>query len=331
MNSFGRLFRISIYGESHGGGVGVVLDGVPAGIKVDLDELRLDLSRRRAGGVGTTTRIEADEPNILSGVFNDFTTGAPINVMFQNTNTKSKDYSNLVSQPRPGHADYVANQKYKGFQDYRGGGHFSGRITLGMVVGGYFAKKILKNSKVTSNVISIGDYKGNNLDEYLKQISSEGDSVGGIIEINVSNMEKCLGEPFFDSCESVISHLLFSVPAVKGVEFGIGFDGAALRGSQFNDDIIDESGKTRTNNNGGINGGISNGNDLNVRVIVKPTPSIYKPQNTYNFNEKKVTELQIQGRHDACIALRARVVLEAAVMIGLADLHLINKAYEKSL
>ena len=328
MNSFGRLFRVSIYGESHGGGVGVIVDGMPAGIKFDIDELRTDLSRRRAGGVGTTTRIEADEPHILSGIFNDYTTGAPIHVMFENTNTKSKDYSNLVTQPRPGHADYVANLKYKGYQDYRGGGHFSGRITLGLVVAGYFAKLILSNQKVTSKVLSIGDYKGDNLDEYLAKISSEGDSVGGVIELTVSNMEKCLGEPFFDSCESVISHLLFSVPAVKGVEFGIGFDGATLKGSEFNDEIIDESGKTRTNNNGGVNGGISNGNDLVVRVIVKPTPSIYKKQNTYSFSENKVTELQIRGRHDACIALRARVVLEAAVMIGLADLYLINKAYK---
>lgn len=328
MNSFGRLFRVSIYGESHGGGVGVIVDGMPAGIKFDIDELRADLSRRRAGGVGTTTRIEADEPHVLSGIFNDYTTGAPIHVMFENTNTKSKDYSNLVTQPRPGHADYVANLKYKGYQDYRGGGHFSGRITLGLVVAGYFAKLILSNQTVTSKVLSIGDYKGDNLDEYLAKISSEGDSVGGVIELTVSNMEKCLGEPFFDSCESVISHLLFSVPAVKGVEFGIGFDGATLKGSEFNDEIIDESGKTRTNNNGGVNGGISNGNDLVVRVIVKPTPSIYKKQNTYSFSENKVTELQIHGRHDACIALRARVVLEAAVMIGLADLYLINKAYK---
>lgn len=328
MNSFGRLFRVSIYGESHGGGVGVIVDGMPAGIKFDIDELKADLSRRRAGGVGTTTRIEADEPHVLSGIFNEYTTGAPIHVMFENTNTKSKDYSNLVTQPRPGHADYVANLKYKGYQDYRGGGHFSGRITLGLVVAGYFAKLILSNQTVTSKVLSIGDYKGDNLDEYLAKISSEGDSVGGVIELTVSNMEKCLGEPFFDSCESVISHLLFSVPAVKGVEFGIGFDGATLKGSEFNDEIIDESGKTRTNNNGGVNGGISNGNDLVVRVIVKPTPSIYKKQNTYSFSENKVTELQIHGRHDACIALRARVVLEAAVMIGLADLYLINKAYK---
>ena len=287
MNSFGRLFRVSIYGESHGGGVGVIVDGMPAGIKFDIDELRADLSRRRAGGVGTTTRIEADEPNIISGIFNDYTTGAPIHVMFENTNTKSKDYSNLVTQPRPGHADYVANLKYKGYQDYRGGGHFSGRITLGLVVAGYFAKLILSNQTVTSKVLSIGDYKGDNLDEYLAKISSEGDSVGGVIELTVSNMEKCLGEPFFDSCESVISHLLFSVPAVKGVEFGIGFDGATLKGSEFNDEIIDESGKTRTNNNGGVNGGISNGNDLVVRVIVKPTPSIYKKQNTYKHNYKQ--------------------------------------------
>lgn len=327
MNSFGRLFRVSIYGESHGSGVGVLIDGVPAGLKVNIDDLKADLERRRAGGIGSTTRIEADEPHIISGIFNDYTTGAPININFLNTNTKSKDYSNLVKQPRPGHADYVANLKYKGYQDYRGGGHFSGRITLGLVAAGYFAKLIVK-SNVKSDVISIGDYKGDNLDEYLKKISSEGDSVGGVIEITVSNMEKCLGEPFFDSCESVISHLLFSVPAVKGVEFGIGFRGASLLGSEFNDEIISRDGKTKTNNNGGINGGISNGNDLKVRVIVKPTPSIYKKQDTYNFEKDEVTELQIQGRHDACIALRARVVLEAAIMIGLADLYLINKAYK---
>ncbi len=330
MNTFGRMYKTSIYGESHGDSIGVVIDGMKPGIKVDEDALMALIERRKPGGIGTTKRVESDIPHITSGVFNGFTTGFPIHISFENNNTINKDYSNLLTHPRPSHADYAANVKFNGFQDYRGGGHFSGRLTLGLVASGYFAS-LLTPFKVSSKLIQIGEKKVTdnfNVDEYLKEIVSNGDSVGGIIEITVSNMIAGVGEPYFDSVESVLSHLLFSVPAVKGVEFGAGFNGVNMLGSEFNDCIIDANGKTKTNNNGGINGGISNGNDLVIRVMMKPTPSIYKGQETFNFKTNQIEELVIRGRHDACIARRAMVVLESVCHMGLADLYLTYKAYK---
>lgn len=330
MNTFGRMYKTSIYGESHGDSIGVVIDGMKPGIKVDEDALMALIERRKPGGIGTTKRVESDIPHITSGVFNGFTTGFPIHISFENNNTINKDYSNLLTHPRPSHADYAANVKFNGFQDYRGGGHFSGRLTLGLVASGYFAS-LLTPFKVSSKLIQIGEKKVTdnfNVDEYLKEIVSNGDSVGGIIEITVSNMIAGVGEPYFDSVESVLSHLLFSVPAVKGVEFGAGFNGVNMLGSEFNDCIIDANGKTKTNNNGGINGGISNGNDLVIRVMMKPTPSIYKGQETFNFKTNQIEELVIHGRHDACIARRAMVVLESVCHMGLADLYLTYKAYK---
>ena len=329
MNSFGRLFKVSIFGESHGDCVGVLIDGTPAGIKLSADDFSNDLSRRKSGKKGMTPRVEKDIPHILSGVFNGYTTGAPILIKFDNENVNDSDYSNLVDHPRPGHCDYTANIKYNGFNDYRGGGAFSGRLTLGIVAAGVVAKKIV-NYNFESDIISL--HNNYNKEEFANEIDKalkNGDSIGGKIQIVVKNVDKGLGEPFFDSVESNISHILYSIGAVKGVSFGIGFDGEKLYGSEFNDLIIDQNGKTSTNNNGGINGGITNGNDLVINVFVKPTASISKAQETYNFKENKIKELVIKGRHDACIALRAPVVLENAVAIALADLFLIKKAYTK--
>ena len=329
MNSFGRLFKVSIFGESHGNCVGVLIDGTPAGIKLSADDFSNDLSRRKSGKKGMTPRVEKDIPHILSGVFNGYTTGAPILIKFDNENVNDSDYSNLVDHPRPGHCDYTANIKYNGFNDYRGGGAFSGRLTLGIVAAGVVAKKIV-NYNFESDIISL--HNNYNKEEFANEIDKalkNGDSIGGKIQIVVKNVDKGLGEPFFDSVESNISHILYSIGAVKGVSFGIGFDGEKLYGSEFNDLIIDQNGKTSTNNNGGINGGITNGNDLVINVFVKPTASISKAQETYNFKENRIKELVIKGRHDACIALRAPVVLENAVAIALADLFLIKKAYTK--
>lgn len=329
MNSFGRLFRVSIYGESHGASVGVLLDGVTAGIPLCEDDFIADIERRKAGKKGTTPRVEADSVIIESGVFNGFTTGSPIMLRFLNTNTKSKDYSNLLTHPRPSHADFVANKKYNGYQDYRGGGHFSGRLTVGLVAAGVVAKKMLKGITFNTNLINLGGCTDPLMfEDILNKVVLNKDSVGGIVSICVNGIPVGLGEPYFDSLESTISHLLFSVGGVKGVEFGSGFSGVSMLGSEFNDLIIDETGKTFTNHNGGINGGISNGNSLIVKAFVKPTASIFKPQNTYSFNSGKVEPLEIEGRHDAAIVLRAMVVLEACVAIALADAMLINKAYK---
>lgn len=328
MNTFGRLFQVSIYGESHQAEVGCMISGVPAGILLSEALLMPDLAKRKAGAIGTTPRIESDEPKIVSGVFNGYTTGSPIVIRFENRNTQSKDYSEFLKMPRPGHADFVAKNKYHNFHDYRGGGRFSGRLTLGIVSAGSIAKTFLPMT-FSHELVQIGSLKDmNERDAYLQSIKEAKDSVGGIIEVKVNTMPIGLGEPFFDSIESKISAMLFSIPAVKGVEFGIGFQGIYLKGSEFNDGLIDASGKTKTNHNGGINGGISNGNELVVRVIIKPTSSIGVEQATYNFETKRVDTLKAEGRHDVCIALRAGIVIENAVAIALADLYLIHQAYK---
>ena len=330
MNHFGRLFQVNIFGESHGECVGVLIDGVIPGIKLDESDFNDDLARRKSGALGTTPRIEEDKVFIESGVFNGYTTGAPILLKFLNNNTKSKDYSNLVNHPRPSHADYVANIKYDGFNDYRGGGAFSARLTLGIVSAGVIAKKIIYQVKFDTKIINLGgETNPNNFENILTDVVKSGDSIGGIVNIKIDNVPQGLGEPYFDSIESTLSHLLFSVGGVKGVEFGVGFDGVTFKGSEFNDLIIDKNGKTKTNNNGGINGGITNGNQIDIKVFVKPTPSISKDQETYNFKDDKVETLSIKGRHDAAIILRAQVVLEAMCAIGLADSYLVAKAYKK--
>lgn len=329
MNTFGTLFKVSIFGESHGKSIGVLMDGVPAGLKISEDDFLESLERRKPTLKGTTPRKESDLPHIISGVFNGYTTGSAIVVIFDNNNINDKDYSNLITHPRPGHSDYTANIKYNGYNDYRGGGSFSGRLTLGFVVAGVVAKKILKDVVITSEIVSL--HGNSNKDEFENEISiamNKRDSIGGIIKLTATNVPNSLGEPYFDSVESKVSHLMYSIPAVKGVSFGIGFEGEKLYGSEFNDMIIDEFGHTKTNNNGGINGGITNGNDVICNVFVKPTPSISMPQETFDFKNKNISTLEIIGRHDSCIALRAPVVLESALAIALADLFLIEKAYK---
>ncbi len=317
MNSFGKIFRISVFGESHGTSVGVIIDGCPAGLPLVFSDFEADFNRRRSGAKGTTPRKEADIPRIMSGVFNDHTTGAPLTIFFENTNTRSRDYAALHDTPRPGHADFVATKKFGGYEDYRGGGHFSGRLTLALVAAGVIAKKLIAPVEVGARILEVG---GNpNIEEAIDLAVEKQDSLGGIVECTATHMPVGLGEPFFDSVESVLSHMLFSIPAIKGVEFGSGFAAAKMWGSEHNDKFISVEGKTSTNYAGGINGGISNGNDLVVRVAVKPTSSTHQKQRTINTKTGEMIDLEIEGRHDTCIALRVPVVVEAATAIVLAD------------
>lgn len=318
MNSFGIKFRISIFGESHGIGVGVVIDGCPAGIAISNEDFNTDLIRRKSGNIGTTDRKETDEIKILSGVYNGFTTGSPIALFFENKDVRSSDYEKYKDIPRPGHADFVAQKKWNGFQDLRGGGHFSGRLTLPLVAAGVIAKKIISPIEVSSKIIEIGGEK--DLVKAIENAISMNDSIGGIVQCEAVNMPVGLGEPFFNSVESMISHLTFSIPAIKGIEFGNGFYASKITGKENNDSIISIDGKTATNNSGGINGGISNGNDLIFRVAVKPTSSTPQLQHTMNFSTNQIEEININGRHDLCIALRMPVILEAVTAIVLADL-----------
>jgi chorismate synthase len=320
MNSFGRLFRISIFGESHGIQIGVVVDGCPAGISLCENDLKEDFARRRAGGRGTTPRVEPDLPRIVSGVFRGKTTGAPLTIVFENTNIKSDDYDNLWHHPRPGHADYTSQQKYGGNNDPRGGGHFSGRITLGIVAAGVIAKKIIAPTTVSALLLEAGGSK--DIKAAVEKAIEAKDSIGGIIECRCTKLPIGLGEPFFDSVEAMIAHMVFAIPATRGIEFGSGFRAATMKGSEHNDRIIDSEGTTATNFAGGINGGITNGNNIVFRVPVKPTSSIGIAQDTYNFSHNKVDTLLIEGRHDVCIALRIPVVIECGTAIVLADLML---------
>lgn len=324
MNSWGEIFRVTLWGESHGQQVGVSIDGVPAGIALSEADFMPDLERRKSGAAGTTPRKESDMPHIVSGLYNGHTTGSPLTIEFQNESTRSADYSALVEHPRPSHADLVARQKWQGYNDPRGGGHFSGRITLGIVAAGVVAKRILgEKVEFSTDIIEIGGCRDKSrFNDIIEEARLAKDSVGGIVECRVKGISAGLGEPFFDSAESEIAHLLFSVPAIKGVEFGAGFESARMRGSEHNDMITDSEGHTTTNNAGGIVGGITNGNEIIVRAAIKPTASIAKEQATYNFASGKAEPLTIKGRHDVCIALRAAVVAEAAIAIALADLKL---------
>ncbi len=323
MNSFGRLFRISIFGESHGIQIGIVIDGCPAGIPLCEEDLSDDFARRRAGGRGTTPRVEPDLPRIVSGVFQGKTTGAPLTIVFENQNIRSKDYDNLRDHPRPGHADFTARQKYGGFSDPRGGGHFSGRITLGLVAAGVVAKKIIAPTTVRAELKEAGG--STDIPAAVEKAIAAGDSIGGLIECRCTNLPVGLGEPFFDSAEALIAHMIFAVPATRGIEFGSGFGAARMKGSEHNDVIIDRGGTTDTNFASGINGGITNGNDIVFRVPIKPTSSIGLPQETFNFKEDHVDTLLIEGRHDVCIALRIPVVIECATAVVLADLMLLEQ------
>jgi chorismate synthase len=316
MNSFGNHLRISIFGESHGPLLGITLDGCKPGIPLSEDDFMEDIRRRQSGARGTTPRVEADQPRIVSGLFNGTTTGAPLTIVFENQNTKSGDYDKLRRQPRPGHADWVAMMKFQGFNDYRGGGHFSGRLTLALVAAGVVAKKMIGSIRVKARLVEAGG--SSDIEAAIARAIEEKDSIGGIIECIASPMPVGLGEPFFDSLESVLAHAVFAIPAIKGIEFGSGFKAAQMKGSEHNDRILSMDGKTDTNNAGGINGGLSNGNDLVFRIAVKPTSSTSQPQNTLNLDSGKVEELTIGGRHDTCIALRVPVVLESVTAVVLA-------------
>ncbi len=318
MNTFGNLFRVSIFGESHGKWVGVTIDGVPAGLPLTATDLLPDLARRKAGAAGTTPRQEDDLPIFASGLFNDHTTGAPLTIIFENNNTRSSDYQALRQTPRPGHADFVLDKKFGGYNDYRGGGHSSGRLTVALVAAGCVAKKIIPHIKINAHLTEAGGIT--DIEAAIALAVLEQDSIGGIITCTVTGLPVGIGEPFFNSVESVISHAVFSIPAVKGIEFGSGFAAAAMKGSEHNDPIIDQLGATRTNNAGGINGGITNGNALNFRVAIKPTSSTPQTQQTWNNETQTITDFTVKGRHDLCIALRAPVVVEAVTAIALTDL-----------
>lgn len=327
MNSFGRIFRVNIFGESHGEYVGVIIDGCPAGLPLSGEDFSADLERRKAGAKGTTPRKEDDAPEIVSGVFNNKATGAPITILFKNSNTRSADYEKQRAVPRPGHADFVAAKKFNGFQDYRGGGHFSGRLTVALVAAGVVAKKILASANtginVASAILEIGGET--DINEGLQKAIDAKDSIGGIIECRVNGLPVGFGEPFFDSAESLISHAVFAIPAVRAIEFGTGFAAAKMFGSKHNDAIENAEGRTSTNNAGGIVGGITNGNELVFRIAIKPTSSTPQEQQSLNTETNTVEPFSIKGRHDLCIALRVPVVLEATTAIVLADLLLINK------
>lgn len=318
MNTFGTLFRIAVFGESHGSFIGLTLDGVPPGLDLQVEDFMPDILRRKAGAAGTTPRIEGDLPQLITGVFNHKTTGAPLTILFANENTQSKDYEALRAFPRPGHADFVAAHKFNGFEDYRGGGHFSGRLTLLLVAAGVVAKKMLGNIKIEAKLIEAGGER--DIERGLEKAIQANDSIGGIIECRADNLPIGWGEPFFDSVESLLAHAVFAIPAVKGIEFGAGFQASRMFGSEHNDPILDESGRTATNHAGGIVGGISNGNPLLFRVAIKPTSSTPKAQQTLNIRTKTVEHFEVKGRHDRCIALRAPVVVEAVTALVLADL-----------
>lgn len=349
-NTFGNNITVTLFGESHGEAIGAVLDGIPAGIEIDLGFISKQLDLRRPIGKISTPRSEADKFQIVSGCFNGKTTGTPICIVIPNENTHSKDYSSSYGKARPGHADYTAFSKYNGCEDYRGGGHFSGRITAGLVAAGAIAIKMLasKNIKIGTHILKcagvfddsfkninneldalndkafavINDDKGKQMIENIEKAAAVGDSVGGILETVVTGLPVGVGEPWFDSLEGVLSHGLFSIPAIKGVEFGQGFSCADMLGSEMNDSFKLDNGEivTETNNNGGINGGISNGMPLVIKCAVKPTPSISKEQNTVDFINNENTVLSVKGRHDPCIVHRARVVADSVVAITLCDM-----------
>ena len=362
MNSFGRKFRVSIFGESHGELIGAVLDGVPAGLELSEQDFEQDILRRKSGAKGTTPRVEEDKPQIVSGVFEGHTTGAPLTIVFKNNNTHSSDYEQFAAMPRPGHADLTAAIKWDDCQDPRGSGHFSGRLTLPIVAAGVVAKKVLADatilddtpvSEINARIVEIGgvDFstslemtggplemtkgalemtngvlemtEGPDMSEeaqkVLEQAIKDGDSIGAVVECVVPAIDLGYGEPFWDSVESVISHAIFSIPGVRGIEFGDGFKAAAMRGSEHNDPIGPD-GRPLKNGAGGVNGGITNGAPIVFRVAFKPTSSISRPQQTFHFQTGEMDTLAVKGRHDACFALRTPVIVEAMTAIALADL-----------
>lgn len=351
---WGNKFKISIFGESHGSAIGVTIDGLPSGLKININNIENEMERRAPGRNSiSTARKESDKFEIISGFFNGYTTGTPLTAIIRNNDKKSKDYSMLSHVMRPSHGDYSGFLKYNGFNDYRGGGHFSGRITAPIVLAGAIAKEILKNKgiEIASRIKSIKNINDEEIDmcnppmdklllikdkelavlndenaslmkEEILNAKKQGDSVGGVIQCIINGLQGGIGEPFFDSLESTISHLAFSVPAVKGIEFGRGFDITKFNGSQINDEYYydGEVVKTSSNNNGGIVGGITNGMPVSFNVAIKPTASILKEQNTVNIKEKVNTKLAIEGRHDPCIVQRAIPVIEAISAIAIVEL-----------
>ncbi len=310
--------------------MGITLDGCPAGLSLSAADLAPDLERRKGGKQkGTTPRQEDDIPLIMSGVFEGKTTGFPITILFENKNIRSEDYTKQRSVPRPGHADWVAHQKFGGYEDYRGGGHFSARLTAGLVAAGAIAKKLMNNISIHAEVIEIAGEK--DTEKGLQKAIDAKDSVGGIVECRVNGLPAGLGEPYFDSLESILTHILFAIPAVRGVEFGTGFAAARMFGSEHNDAIEDMGGKTRTNHAGGIVGGISNGNELAFRLAIKPASSTPREQNSLNWDTGKTEDFSIKGRHDLCVALRAPVIVEAVTAIVLADFMLLEQKIKKVL
>ncbi len=324
MNSFGRIFRVHIFGESHGESVGLVIDGCPAGLSLNAEDFIEDIERRKGGTQkGTTPRKEDDIPFFKSGVFNNLTTGAPITILFENNNIRSSDYDKIRDFPRPGHADFVAHQKFGGFEDYRGSGHFSGRLTVALVAAGVIAKKLLKQIEIKATLAEVAGEKI--IEAGLQKAIDAKDTVGGIIECHINGLPIGLGEPFFDSIESLISHAIFAIPAVRGIEFGTGFEAAKMFGSQHNDAIEDIRGKTTTNHAGGVVGGLTNGNELVFRIAIKPTSSTPKEQQSLNWNTGNLESFSVKGRHDLCIALRVPVIVEAVAAMVLADLMLLQQ------
>ena len=349
-NTFGNSVTITLFGESHGPQIGAVLDGIAPGIDVDLEFVKKQLNLRKPQGKISTQRVEADEPIIVSGVFEGKTTGTPICILFENNNIKSKDYAQIKDMMRPGHADYTAVEKYHGFADYRGGGHFSGRLTTPIVAVGAILIDALKKKgiEIGTHIRQCGTICDREFNDYVKDIETvnelafpvlearaeedmkryietvakEGDSVGGILETVVTGLPAGIGEPWFDSLESMLSHGIFSIPAVKGIEFGSGFAFAEMKGSVANDafEMVHDNVVTKTNHNGGINGGISNGMPVLFKTVIKPTPSIFKPQETVNLATKENITYQIQGRHDPAIIHRARVVVDSITAIVLCDM-----------
>jgi chorismate synthase len=324
MNSFGRLFRVHIFGESHGESVGVCIDGCPAGLALPQEDFLPDLERRKGGmQKGTTPRQEDDLPVFKSGLFKGISTGSPITILFENKNTRSSDYEKQRAVPRPGHADFVAHKKFGGFEDYRGGGPFSARLTVGLVAAGVIAKKLMPAVTVAATILEIGGEA--DLEKGLQKAIDARDSIGGIIECRVNGLPVGLGEPFWDSVESLIAHGMLAIPAVRGVEFGTGFAAARMFGSAHNDAIENMEGRTRTNHAGGVVGGITNGNELVFRIAIKPTSSTPKEQQTLNWETGQVEAFSVKGRHDLCVALRAPVIVEAVTAILLADLWLLEQ------
>lgn len=353
-STYGDKIKISVFGESHGNGIGVVIDGLPAGVKIDMDKVLIQMARRAPGNDKTATpRKEKDLPKILSGMLNDTLTGAPLCAVIENTNTKSGDYNNILNCPRPGHSDYSAYVKYNGFNDISGGGHFSGRITAPIVFAGAICRQILeeKGIKIAAHIKSIGNVCDDSFDpvnienklieklniqkftlidesaeEKMREVVEEArlslDSVGGTIECAVSGIGAGYGDPMFDGVEGVIAKAVFGIPAIKGIEFGKGFELAKMCGSQSNDPFEYKDGKvvTTTNNMGGILGGITNGMPVIFTVAVKPTPSISQKQNTVDLQKKENAILEIKGRHDPCIVPRAVPVIEAVTAIAILNL-----------